>query len=137
MNQARESGDLRENELRQETFAHELEPCSIQALHGLINLVHDRVTVSVSDQIRSPQSSSTNGSADEEERMKVTSSHSLENDQVANFIWNLGPCILQKVLLSMAVSYFYSPIKFTRRLKLFFMESLEETSLFKLESGMM
>ncbi|XP_022155805.1 uncharacterized protein LOC111022839 isoform X2 [Momordica charantia] len=69
LNQARESGDLRENELR------------------------------------SPQSSSTNGSADEEERMKVTSSHSLENDQVANFIWNLGPCILQKVLLSMANNF--------------------------------
>lgn len=132
LNQGREGGDLREKELRQETFARELEPCTIQALHGLITLVHDRV--SVSDQIRPPQSSSTNGSADEE-RMKMTSLHSLENDQVANFIWNLEPCILQKVLLAMAVSFFYSPIKFTRSLKFFFMEG-QEISLFKLESGL-
>lgn len=118
--QALEGGNLREKEIREETSSHELEPCTAQALHGLITLVHDHV--SVSDQLGPLQSSSTNGSANEE-RMKMTSLHSLENDQVAAFIWNLEPCILQKVLLTMAVSSFYSPITFTR-LKLFFMEGL-------------
>ncbi|XP_038897539.1 uncharacterized protein LOC120085567 isoform X2 [Benincasa hispida] len=100
---ALEGGDLKEKELREETSCHELEPCTSQALHGLINLVHDHV--SVSDQIGALQSSSTKGSADEEERMKLTSLPSLENDQVATFIWNLEPCILQKVLLTMANNF--------------------------------
>ncbi|CAK9309951.1 unnamed protein product [Citrullus colocynthis] len=102
LSQALEGGDLKEKELREKTSSHELEPCTAQALHGLITLVHEHV--SVSDQIGALQSSSTNASADEE-RMKLTSLHSLENDQVATFIWNLEPCILQKVLLTMANNF--------------------------------
>lgn len=102
LSQALEGGDLKEKELREKTSSHELEPCTAQALHGLITLVHEHV--SASDQIGALQSSSTNGSADEE-RMKLTCLHSLENDQVATFIWNLEPCILQKVLLTMANNF--------------------------------
>lgn len=132
MSQALEGGDLKEKELREKTSSHELEPCTAQALHGLITLVHEHV--SVSDQIGALQSSSTNGSADEE-RMKLTCLHSLENDQVATFIWNLEPCILQKVLITMAVSSFLFPITLTRS-KLFFIEGPEEISLFQLVSGL-
>ncbi|XP_022960123.1 uncharacterized protein LOC111460965 isoform X1 [Cucurbita moschata] len=101
LGQALDGGDVREKEPREET-SHELEPRTAQALHGLIALVHDQV--SVSDQIGPLQSSSTNCSADEE-GMKITSLHSLENDRVATFIWNLEPCILQKVLLTMANNF--------------------------------
>lgn len=118
---------MKEKELGEETFSHELELRSARALHGLITLVHDHV--SVSDQIGVLQSSSTNGSADGEESMKFTSLNSLENDQVAITIWNLEPCILQKVLLTMAVSSFHFSVTFTG-LKLFFVEGMEEITLF-------
>ncbi|TYK26197.1 jmjC domain-containing protein C isoform X1 [Cucumis melo var. makuwa] len=103
LSQAFEGGDLKEKELREETFSHELELCSARALHGLMTLVHDHV--SVSDQTGALQSSSTNGSADGEESMNFTSLNSLENDQVAISIWNLEPCVLQKVLLTMANNF--------------------------------
>lgn len=133
MSQAFEGGDLKEKELREETFSHELELCSARALHGLMTLVHDHV--SVSDQTGALQSSSTNGSADGEESMNFTSLNSLENDQVAISIWNLEPCVLQKVLLTMAVSSFHFSVTFTR-LKLFFVEGMEEISLFQLLSSL-
>ncbi|KAG7014469.1 hypothetical protein SDJN02_24647 [Cucurbita argyrosperma subsp. argyrosperma] len=100
LSQLLEGGDLREKELREETYSHRL-----------ITIVHDHI--SSSDQIKHLQSSSTKGSADEVERMEMTSLQSLENDQIATFIWNLEPCILQKFLLTTAVISFDFPITFT------------------------
>ncbi|XP_022954215.1 uncharacterized protein LOC111456538 isoform X2 [Cucurbita moschata] len=112
LSQLLEGGDLREKELREETYSHRL-----------ITIVHDHI--SASDQIKHLQSSSTKGSADEVERMEMTSLQSLENDQIATFIWNLEPCILQKFLLTTAVISFDFPITFTR-LKLFSWKALRK-----------
>ncbi|GAA0174538.1 protein modifying enzyme [Lithospermum erythrorhizon] len=81
----------------------ELDPLAVQSLGKLISLVYEHV-----DNI-GPVSSTTEDDAVVAENNATKnfvneSSCNLVDDQIANFIWNLDPLILQSILLAMAVS---------------------------------
>ncbi|KAJ6736161.1 HYPOXIA-INDUCIBLE FACTOR 1 ALPHA INHIBITOR-RELATED [Salix viminalis] len=83
---------------------HELEPFSLQALHELVSVVHDRVNIT--DQSQCIQSTPPNDSKvsvkHESDRILTTKLFFLEDDPVAKILWTLDPSTLQNVLLAMA-----------------------------------
>ncbi|XP_050203422.1 lysine-specific demethylase JMJ31 [Mercurialis annua] len=83
---------------------HMLEPFSLQALHELVSLVHDRVNLT--DLNQPVKSTSTNDSVVSSQHDKtVRSIFVLDDDPVAKILWTLGPHILQNVLLAMASNF--------------------------------
>ncbi|XP_040364728.1 bifunctional peptidase and (3S)-lysyl hydroxylase Jmjd7 isoform X2 [Rosa chinensis] len=105
LDQASERKDLEGKELKQETTLHELEPVAVHALHELVSLVHSHVNAA--EQRQPEQSTSTTDSAlsVKDKGSKVVRVHAfrLEDDPVANIIWTLPPCTLQRILLAMVV----------------------------------
>lgn len=85
---------------------HELEPFSLQSLHELVSVVHDRVNIT--DQSQCIQSTPPNDSKvsvkHESDKTLTTKLFFLEDDPVAKILWTLDPSTLQNVLLAMAVS---------------------------------
>lgn len=114
LDQACERQDLTGKDQQQGIKLHELEPCALQAVHELVSSVHD--LVNITDQSQSIQSTSTNDAAasmkDEYDKNFASNFFSLEDDLVAKIFWTLDPCMLQNVLLAMAVSL-HSPTKLT------------------------
>ncbi|XP_024164996.1 uncharacterized protein LOC112172060 isoform X1 [Rosa chinensis] len=107
LDQASERKDLEGKELKQETTLHELEPVAVHALHELVSLVHSHVNAA--EQRQPEQSTSTTDSAlsVKDKGSKVVRVHAfrLEDDPVANIIWTLPPCTLQRILLAMVKSF--------------------------------
>jgi hypothetical protein len=85
---------------------HELEPFSLQALHELVSVVHDRVNIT--DQSQCIQSTPPNDSKvsvkHECDKTLTSKLFFLEDDPVAKILWTFDPSTLQTVLLAMAVS---------------------------------
>lgn len=106
LDQASEREDLEGKELKQEITLHELEPVAVHALRELISLVHSHVNPA--EQRQPEQSTSTTDSAisvkDKGNKVMRSDAFRLEDDPVANIIWTLPPCTLQRVLLAMVVS---------------------------------
>ncbi|KAJ6399345.1 hypothetical protein OIU77_019983 [Salix suchowensis] len=86
---------------------HELEPFSLQALHELVSVVHDRVNIT--DQSQCIQSTPPNDSKvsvkHESDKTLTTKLFFLEDDPVAKILWTLDPSTLQNVLLAMAHNF--------------------------------
>lgn len=112
-----ERKDLKGKESEQRTMLHDLEPLAIQALHVLVSLVHDRISIADHGELVQSESTSDSVVSVQVECKKATTSNSfsLEDDPVAKILWNLEPCTLQNVFLAMAVSLL--PIHFLIQLK--------------------
>lgn len=112
-----ERKDLKGKEPEQRTMLHDLEPLAIQALHALVSLVHNRISIADCGELVQSESTSDSAVSVEVECKKpvTTNSFSLEDDPVAKILWNLDPCTLQNVFLAMAVSLL--PIYFCIQLK--------------------
>ncbi|KAI5589723.1 hypothetical protein BDE02_05G181000 [Populus trichocarpa] len=86
---------------------HELEPFSLQALHELVSVVHDRVNIT--DQSQCIQSTPPNDSKvsvkHECDKTLTSKLFFLEDDPVAKIIWTFDPSTLQNVLLAMAHNF--------------------------------
>ncbi|KAH8509314.1 hypothetical protein Peur_051125 [Populus x canadensis] len=86
---------------------HELEPFSLQALHELVSVVHDRVNIT--DQSQCIQSTPPNDSKvsvkHECDKTLTSKLFFLEDDPVAKILWTLDPSTLQNVLLAMAHNF--------------------------------
>ncbi|CAK7346519.1 unnamed protein product [Dovyalis caffra] len=98
---------LQGKDQRHRVNLHELEPCSLQALHELVSLVHDHVNIT--DQSQHIQSTPPNDSnvsvKDECDKTLTTNIFFLEDDPVAKILWTLDPRTLQNVLLAMAHNF--------------------------------
>ncbi|XP_004290635.1 PREDICTED: uncharacterized protein LOC101308336 isoform X2 [Fragaria vesca subsp. vesca] len=107
LDQASEKEDLEGKELKQEITLHELEPVAVHALRELISLVHSHVNPA--EQRQPEQSTSTTDSAisvkDKGNKVMRSDAFRLEDDPVANIIWTLPPCTLQRVLLAMVKNF--------------------------------
>lgn len=86
---------------------HELEPFSLQALHELVSVVHDRVNIT--DQSQCIQSTPPNDSKvsvkHECDKTLTSKLFFLEDDPVAKILWTFDPSTLQNVLLAMAHNF--------------------------------
>lgn len=85
---------------------HELEPLTLQSLHELTSLVHERVNVSdQSEPVDSPSTTNSGvGGKGDFNKIVKTDLYHLEDDPIANTLWTFQPLILQSVFLAMAVS---------------------------------
>ncbi|WCJ21600.1 2-oxoglutarate (2OG) and Fe(II)-dependent oxygenase superfamily protein [Euphorbia peplus] len=99
--------DLLGKEQQQRLNLHVLEPFTLQALHKLVSLVHDRINMT--DQSQSEQSTSAKVSAVD---LKVQHNKTvrselflMEDDPVAKALWTLDPHTLQNVLLAIAHNF--------------------------------
>lgn len=99
--------DVKEKEPGQKAMLHQLEPLAIQALHVLVSLVHDRISIADSGELMHSASITVSEASVEVEHKKTTTtnSFSLEDDPVAKILSALEPCTLQNVFLAMAVSF--------------------------------
>lgn len=102
-----EGKDVNGGKPEQKAMLHQLEPLAIQALHVLVSLVHDRISIANSDELTQSASRADSAAGVEVEQQKTmaTNSFSLEDDPVAKILWTLEPCTLQNVFLAMAVSF--------------------------------
>ena len=102
-----EGKDVNGDKPEQKVMLHQLEPLAIQALHVLVSLVHDRISIADSGEPTQSASRADSASGVEVEQQKTmaTNSFSLEDDPVAKILWTLEPCTLQNVFLAMAVSF--------------------------------
>lgn len=82
---------------------HELEPHALRSLHELVSLVHHRIN---QNQPAGNVSADQSVSREEDEVKKIvkTNLFNLEEDPIANIVWNLEPRAFQSVFLTMAVS---------------------------------
>lgn len=89
--------------LEQEFSLHELEPQALKSLHEIVSLVHHHINQKQPsgnfpvDQLFS---------GDEDEVRKIVKSYlfNLEEDPIANIVWNLEARAFQRVFLTLAVS---------------------------------
>lgn len=96
-------GDIKGKEVKLESAIGHMKPSALQALHALVSLVHDRVNIPDPSQVQRP--SWGNGStACAEGAPKNRIIFHLEDDPVANTLWNIEPRTLRTMLLYMAVS---------------------------------
>ncbi|KAL6505166.1 hypothetical protein OROGR_024983 [Orobanche gracilis] len=102
----------------QEFLLHELKPYALKSLHELVSLVHHRINQNQPvNNTPADQSISRMGEDDEVENVIKTNIINLEEDPIANIVWNLEPCAFQSVFLAMAHN-------FPRTLEAFIMHSL-------------
>lgn len=106
LDQSCQKQDLKGKEPQQRILLQKIGPCSLQALHDLVSLVHD--CVNVADINQPMQSSSTfnlelNVKNDNGKIMTTEMFH-LEDDPIAKILWTLEPHALQEVFVVMAVS---------------------------------
>ncbi|XP_021897994.1 uncharacterized protein LOC110814746 isoform X2 [Carica papaya] len=107
LNQASGRKQLKKKEPQQRILLHELEPGALQALHELVSLVHECVNVvdpSQPVQCSSAKSSSLGRNSDNN-RISRTKMFQLEDDPVAQILWKIDPCTLQKILLTLAHNF--------------------------------
>ncbi|KAI6674797.1 hypothetical protein NL676_002703 [Syzygium grande] len=97
-------GDIKGKEVKLESAICHMKPSALQALHALVSLVHDRVNIPDPSQVQRP--SWGNGStACAEGAPKNRIIFHLEDDPVANTLWNIEPCTLRTMLLYMAEKF--------------------------------
>ncbi|KAL1547193.1 hypothetical protein AAHA92_23699 [Salvia divinorum] len=80
----------------------ELEPHELRSLHELISLVHEQINCQPANNIATYQS------VFKEEAVKKLDKanlHNLEDDPIANIVWNLEPHVFQIVFLTMAHNF--------------------------------
>ncbi|EXB26544.1 Lysine-specific demethylase 8 [Morus notabilis] len=99
--------DVKEKEPGQKAMLHQLEPLAIQALHVLVSLVHDRISIADRGELMHSASRTVSDASVEVEHKKTmtTNSFSLEDDPVAKILSALEPCALQNVFLAMAHNF--------------------------------
>ncbi|KAG6438282.1 hypothetical protein SASPL_103219 [Salvia splendens] len=73
----------------------ELEPHELRSLHELISLVHEQINCQPADQSACRE--------DVVKKLDKANLHNLEDDPIANTVWNLEPHVFQIVFLTMAV----------------------------------
>ncbi|GMN48863.1 hypothetical protein TIFTF001_018030 [Ficus carica] len=102
-----EGKDVNGDKPEQKAMLHQLEPLAIQALHVLVSLVHDRISIADSGELTQSASRADSAAGVEVEHQKTmaTNSFSLEDDPVAKILWTLEPCTLQNVFLAMAHNF--------------------------------
>ncbi|KAK1271661.1 hypothetical protein QJS04_geneDACA007493 [Acorus gramineus] len=97
------SYNLKGNNEMKVSVLHELEPKEHQALHELVSLVHE--TISVASQCHMAPSNlieDTKSDAKcESEKLVTSNSRHPEDDYVASILWNLDPLNLRNVLVAM------------------------------------
>ncbi|KAL6500527.1 hypothetical protein OROHE_025893 [Orobanche hederae] len=102
----------------QEFLLHELKPFALKSLHELVSLVHHRINQNQPvNNTSADQSISRMGEDDNVEKIIKTNKINLEEDAIANIVWNLEPCAFQSVFLAMAHN-------FPRTLEAFIMHAL-------------
>ncbi|KAF9682932.1 hypothetical protein SADUNF_Sadunf05G0159200 [Salix dunnii] len=103
LNPACKKQGLQEKDLK----LHELEPFSLQALHELVSVVHDRVNITDQSQCiqSTPPDDSKVSEKHESNKTLTTRYFFLEDDPVAKILWTLDPSTLQNVLLAMAHNF--------------------------------
>ncbi|KAK6141573.1 hypothetical protein DH2020_024674 [Rehmannia glutinosa] len=90
----------------QEFSLHELEPHTLKSLHELVSLVHHRINPNQPvGSISADQSVSSASEEDEVKKFVKTNIFNLEEDPIANIVWNLEPCAFQSVFLTMAHNF--------------------------------
>ncbi|KAK6164629.1 hypothetical protein DH2020_001493 [Rehmannia glutinosa] len=90
----------------QEFSLHELEPHTLKSLHELVSLVHHRINQNQPvGSISADQSVSSASEEDEVKKFVKTNIFNLEEDPIANIVWNLEPCAFQSVFLTMAHNF--------------------------------
>ncbi|OVA05385.1 JmjC domain [Macleaya cordata] len=99
--------ELQGTDHKHEIMLHQMDPVPLQALHQLVSLVHDGV--SIAGQNEQLQSTSTDGTVlnvkGECNKNVASNSFCLEDDQIAKVIWTLEPLQLQNVLLAMVHNF--------------------------------
>ncbi|KAL5792857.1 hypothetical protein ACOSP7_001451 [Xanthoceras sorbifolium] len=106
LDQSRKRQDLKEKELQQKIPLHELGPYSLQALHELVSLVHDRVNVAdLSQPMQCTSTTNSELNVKDYRKIVATALFRLEDDPIAKILWTLEPCILQGVFLAMAHNF--------------------------------
>lgn len=86
------------NKLSDGNLLHDLEPSALKSLHEIVSLVHDRVNAA-------DLSYSVDLTSDVErtdpKKIVISELYYLEEDPVANILWDLEPLNLQKMFLAM------------------------------------
>ncbi|PON94977.1 hypothetical protein TorRG33x02_091760 [Trema orientale] len=102
-----ERKDLKGKDPEQRTMLRDLEPLAVEALHVLVSLVHDRISIADCGEIVQSEAMKDSAVSVEVQCKKAmtTNSFSLEDDPVAKILWNLDPCTLQNVFLAMAHNF--------------------------------
>ncbi|KAH9785685.1 JmjC domain-containing protein [Citrus sinensis] len=107
LDQSCQKQDLKGKEPQQRILLQKIGPCSLQALHDLVSLVHD--CVNVADINQPMQSSSTFNSElnvkNDNGKIMTTEMFHLEDDPIAKILWTLEPHALQEVFVVMAHNF--------------------------------
>ena len=92
------------NKLNLDMKLDDLGPQALETLHQLVSLVH--AGVSTTNQQDECTSTSVPGVTPDKDGKQIveTKSCSLEDDPIANILWNLEPLTLQAVFMAMVVS---------------------------------
>ncbi|KAJ0113286.1 hypothetical protein Patl1_03293 [Pistacia atlantica] len=108
LDQSHERQDLQGKEPQHRSLLHDLQPCSLQALHKLVSLVHDHVNVSDLGQpvVSTSTSNSELNVKDKYGKIMTTKLFCLEDDPVAKILWTLEAHAFQEVSFAMAVSFY-------------------------------
>ncbi|KAH6812437.1 hypothetical protein C2S51_026199 [Perilla frutescens var. frutescens] len=89
--------------LEQGFSLHELEPHELRSLRELVSLVHECINCQPAGNILADQSDSRE--EDDANKIVKTNLFNLEDDPIANIVWNLQPRAFQNVFLSMAHNF--------------------------------
>ncbi|KAH6812891.1 2-oxoglutarate and oxygenase superfamily protein [Perilla frutescens var. frutescens] len=89
--------------LEQGFSLHELEPHELRSLRELLSLVHECINCQPAGNIVADQSDSRE--EDDANKIVKTNLFNLEDDPIANIVWNLQPRAFQDVFLSMAHNF--------------------------------
>ncbi|XP_031287115.1 uncharacterized protein LOC116145821 isoform X2 [Pistacia vera] len=107
LDQSHERQDLQGTEPQHRSLLHDLQPCSLQALHKLVSLVHDHVNVSNLGQpvVSTSTSNSDFNVKDKYGEIMTTKLFCLKDDPVAKILWTLEVHAFQEVSLAMAQNF--------------------------------